>query len=249
MREVARLHDVAGARVNVALVVSGLVTPAVRHRLRAEDIHVWDATDIIQLATPEILAKYFGVNAAPPPAEDSTADSKSRDFETAFGRIDPGPQDWPKYQRFVADVLEYLFCPPLQPPKYELADESARNRRDVIFENSAPDGLWSQLRDIYAAHYIVVDAKNNKGLLEKDQVVDIAHYLKPYGCGMFALLISRIGAGASARHAMREQWIGGQKLIVSLADTHLIEMIQLKAKGGRPEETIRRVIADFRMSL
>ena len=119
----------------------------------------------------------------------------------------------------------------------------------MIFENSAVDGFWSQIRNTYSAHYVVADAKNYGAPLKKQPVLDIAHYLKPYGCGLFGLLVSRKGAGLSALHAIREQWIGGQKLIVVLSDSELEEMINIKADGGKPEEVIRKAIADFRMSL
>jgi hypothetical protein len=38
-------------------------------------------------------------------------------------------------------------------------------------------------------------------------------------------------------------------MIVALEDQHLEEMIRLKIEAGDPEELIRRVIAEFRMSL
>jgi hypothetical protein len=44
-------------------------------------------------------------------------------------------------------------------------------------------------------------------------------------------------------------WIASRKMIVALEDQHLEEMIRLKIEAGDPEELIRRVIAEFRMSL
>jgi len=38
-------------------------------------------------------------------------------------------------------------------------------------------------------------------------------------------------------------------MIVVLSDLDLIEMIRIKSAGGKPEEIIRKAIADFRMSL
>lgn len=119
----------------------------------------------------------------------------------------------------------------------------------MIFENPAVEGFWSYIRNTYSAHYVVADAKNYGAPLTKQPVLDIAHYLKPFGCGLFGLLLSRKGAGASALHALREQWIGGQKMMVVLSDSDLEEMIKIKAAGGKPEEIIRKAIAEFRMSL
>lgn len=85
--------------------------------------------------------------------------------------------------------------------------------------------------------------------LSERPVLDIAHYLKPYGCGMFALLVSRRGPDFGGSHAACEQWIGGNKMIVHLSDMHILEMLDLRAKGGEAQEVIRQQIADFRMSL
>jgi hypothetical protein len=116
-------------------------------------------------------------------------------------------------------------------------------------ENGAPDGFWSRIRTIYDAHYIVVDAKNYSAPLKKRPILDIAHYLKPHGCGMFGIIFSRAGASGAADHAVREQWIASRKMIVVLSDADAKEMLRLKAEAGDPEELLRRRIAAFRMSL
>jgi hypothetical protein len=45
------------------------------------------------------------------------------------------------------------------------------------------------------------------------------------------ILLSRKGAGISASHAVREQWIGGNKMIVVLSDSELKEMMRIKSSG------------------
>jgi len=38
-------------------------------------------------------------------------------------------------------------------------------------------------------------------------------------------------------------------MMIVLGDSELEEMIRIKSAGGKPEELIRKLIADFRMSL
>lgn len=175
--------------------------------------------------------------------------AKTEAFKKALSGIQPGKANWSKYQSLVVDILEFLLCPPLEAPKVELADSDKRNRRDIIFENASNSGFWRRARDIYQAHYIVVDAKNYSKPLSKRPVLDISHYLKPYGCGMFAIIVSREGYGTAGIHAAKEQWIGSHKLIVSLSDTDLLKMLELKKEGAPPEDMIKLYISDFRMSL
>lgn len=232
----------------VVLVAAGSITRSAQEFLARTGIQVWDSQKLAELASPELLAEWFG--AKPDAiAPDVAISQKTRAFQAALDATVPGNKDWAVYQRLVADILEFLFCPPLELPRYELSDADVRNRRDILFENPRGDGFWTQVRDDYSAHYIVVDAKNYAKPVPKGAVLDIAHYLKPYGCGMFALLVSRHGPGSGAEHATREQWIGGNKMIVHLGDTHLKEMLELRASGGEPQEVIRHQIADFRMSL
>lgn len=232
----------------VVLVVAGSITKHAREVFSGTGIQVWDSQKLAELATPEFVADWFGTRPEAVSA-DLAISQKASAFQAALNATVPGRKEWESYQRLVADILEFLFCPPLELPRYQLSDADARNRRDILFENAEFNGFWSQIRSDYSAHYIVVDAKNYSRPLPKSAVLDIAHYLKPYGCGMFALLVSRRGPGSGAAHATREQWIGGRKMIVHFEDTSLGEMLELKASGGEPEEVVRRRIADFRMSL
>lgn len=170
-------------------------------------------------------------------------------FKKTLNNITPGKENWSKYQSLIVDILEFLFCPPLEAPEVELSDRDKRNRRDIIFENGANDGFWRVVRDVYQGHYIVVDAKNYTAPLNKKPIIEIAHYLKPYGCGMFALIISRNGLSAAGKHATKEQWIGNKKLIVSLSDNEILTMLELKNESSPVEDVIKKNISDFRMSL
>jgi len=106
----------------------------------------------------------------------------------------------------------------------------------------------AQSRLIYS-HYIVIDAKNYGRRIEKRAVIEIAHYLKLFGCGLFGIIVSRYGPARSGDYAAREQWIASQKMIIILSDDDVIKMLQMKAIGNRPEELLRSKIADFRVSL
>jgi hypothetical protein len=247
LRFIAKTAENEDPTTEVVLVTSGNLTRAAVASIEGASIQIWDAQKLAQLATPDLIEEYFGTTReGVKPGSDA---EKANAFGETLSRILPGIEKWSVYQALIADILEFLFCPPLAPPRYELADADMRNRRDVIFENPQGSGFWAQVRGDYFAHYIVVDAKNYEEPIGKRPVLDIAHYLKPYGCGMFALLVSRRGPDFGGAHAAREQWIGGNKMIVHLSDMHILEMLDLRAKGGEAQEVIRQQIADFRMSL
>ncbi|WP_145328562.1 restriction endonuclease [Paenibacillus xylanexedens] len=163
--------------------------------------------------------------------------------------ISSGKSEWNVYQKCIADIFELLFYPVLGTPKYEISDFDGANRRDIIMENQSESGFWQNIRELYKGDYIVIDAKNYSGRIGKKPVIEIAHYLKPYGCGMFGILTTRKGSDTSAHHAMKEQWIGNNKLIIELNDSDLIEMLSIKKNHGIPEAIIKMKIANFRVKL
>jgi Restriction endonuclease len=245
-----KYHDLphTNGPIRFAFVTSGSLTQAARHRSQSDGLEVWDSTTLANMATPEIMERYFGEGAQLTGSPQQN-NRKSDLFLQALGSTPPGREFWSAYQHLGSEIFEYLFCPPLEPPRYNVPDSDSRNVRDMICENSTMTGFWALIRATYAAQYIVVDAKNYSDPIEKQPVLDIAHYLKSYGCGLFGILLTRKGANQAADHAIREQWIGAQKMIVVLSDSDVEEMLLIKSTGGRPEELIRKKIADFRMSL
>jgi len=245
----SKLQDIKQNEPSAKLLIistSGYTKSAIEKAKRA-GIILWGPIELFSFYSTKTFSATN--NESPKIAESVDLSAKIEAFKTALLGIQAGKANWSKYQLLVVDVLEFLLCPPLEPPTVELADSDKRNRRDIIFENASNNGFWRIARDIYQGHYVVVDAKNYSKPLSKRPVLDISHYLKPYGCGMFAIIVSRMGYGDAGKHAAKEQWIGSRKLIVSLSDDDLIKMLELKKEGAPPEDVIKLYISDFRTSL
>ncbi len=233
---------------NFVLIVSGQMSAQATEFAAHCGLEIWDAKTLFGLLTPEVSQEHFQETPQKDP-DSSRGQPKADSLRDALLAMPKGKSHALEYQHLCGEILEYLFCPPLEMPQYELSDEATRNRRDLIFENSTSEGWWAHIRNLYSAHYIVVDAKNYTECLEKRPVLDIAHYLKTYGCGLFGILVSRKGPSDAALHAIREHWIGEQKMVVVLSDSDVIEMLRMRRDGGRPEEIIRQKIGEFRMKL
>ena len=206
-------------------------------------IGIWDIYKLYKLTYPhKYTAKVIPPSVILP-------ETREESLSRALLELKPGKEEWATYQQLACDIFTHLFCPPLATARFEHTDADQRNRRDMIFENSNDHMYWQMLRQLYKADYIVVDAKNYNDPLDKHPIIEIAHYLKPYGCGMFGIILSRKGCGDAAKHATKEQWIGNNKMIVTLNDTDLLDMIRMKGSNSKPEELIQMKIADFRMSL
>jgi hypothetical protein len=154
-----------------------------------------------------------------------------------------------KYEELVAHLLESLLSADLDFPDIRLGGKYGFDRRDIIFENCSEIGFWPILRQRYRGEYLVFDAKNGARGPTKLDVLSLAHYLKPYGCGMFGCLVIRDQERRASYAARREQWISLEKMIITLNDFDLAEMAERKSQGFDVSYYIARKIAEFRMSL
>jgi len=171
-------------------------------------------------------------------------------FISDLENIMPGRDDCYKYQEKCKDIFEYLFSPPLGKPHYENRDETNTNRRDIIFPNYAENGFWKFLRNKYHADYIVIDSKNYKDDIKKEEVLQISNYLKSFGTGLFGVILNRNQPSKGAFVTRREHWIAYQKLIIFLNDSDLKQMLKTKEDNIiSPEEVIKEKIEQFRLEL
>ena len=234
-------------KINLLLIATSGYTKASIAKSQKLGISLWGPKELYGLYTKSKIV--LSASIPPESAADESIETKVNAFKEVLNGIEAGEKHWSKYQSLVVDILEFLLCPPLGSPEVELADKDKRNRRDIIFENSANDGFWKIVRDNYEGHYVVVDAKNYAKPLTKRPILDISHYLKVYGCGLFSIIVSRKGYSPSGDHAAKEQWIGSHKMIVSLSDEDIVKMLELKQEGLNPEDVIKGYISKFRMLL
>lgn len=178
---------------------------------------------------------------------------KTDEYQILINKLNGCPsgwRNWVDYQDLVGNILEFLFCPPLNSPISQSNDRTKKNRRDFILSNySKENDIWEFLRDRYGADYVVVDAKNSGKYISKNDVLQIANYLKKDGTGLFGIIIARKGTNSSSENALRDMWIYQQKMIVVLNDTDIEQMILTKKDGEDPARLILKKIEEFRLAI
>ncbi|MFS0700069.1 hypothetical protein AB6N24_08880 [Cellulomonas sp. 179-A 4D5 NHS] len=229
------------------LAVPGTLAPHLQQSLRQRGIDLWDGA-LLARALRRLGLRAEAERLAQP-REDQLLSVRepAEELSARLRRVECGRANWATYQRLCGDILSFLFCPPLEQPISESANESKINRRDFVIPNYVSDGFWGFMRDKYAAEYIVVDAKNYCKGIEKDQVLQIANYLNRHGAGLFGVIISRGPSRSSAELTRREQWILHSKLILTLTDDDLQQMLSNKQAGADATDVVRQKIEDFRL--
>ncbi|WP_436756710.1 hypothetical protein [Streptosporangium sp. V21-05] len=230
------------------LAAPGRLAPAHRDLLSQSGISVWDAPWIAERASQTNLkdeaATYISTEV-----DGYIHISEPLTLGERLSQVPAGKSEWVKYQRLCEEIFEFLFCPPLRPPIREKSNADGVNRRDFIMPNYAAQGTWQFLRLTYRADYVVIDPKNYSGMIGKEQVLQIANYLEQHGLGLFAIIVTRYGADSSALITIREQWMRYNKMIITLQDTDVQQMLIDKRFGNDPAELLLQKIEDFRISI
>lgn len=244
-------YEFIGDNIQLIIAFPDELQIAYEDYFKKENIIVWDASKLAsifyhQLEVIRETPLYpILFNASNRPIEAS----QSKLYIEGLNSIKPGKTEWSSYQKLIANIMEYLFTPPLGKPRYELSDKTKTNRRDITIPNYAENGFWRLLRETNFADYIVIDAKNLTKSIEKRDVLQVSNYLKKYGTGLFGMIVSRNKPHQNAIHTQREHWIADNKLVIFLQDEDIIQMLIMKEGAGSPEEVIRQKIEDFRLGL
>lgn len=237
----------------LVLALPATLSPQDLAYLSHQHIELWDLSyiantfkDQIAEASPGYYKLLFSVQIGKSPKL-----SQEQKFISELKGLKPGIKDWSVYQKLVGRILELLFCPELVKPISELSDATQTNRRDFILPNYAESGFWSFMRTMYKADYVVVDAKNYTDKIKKNQILQLANYLKAHGAGLFGMIICRKGADSGGSQVtLRDEWVERQRLILILNDEDVESMLLAKSDGRNPaSEVIGRKIEEFRLSL
>jgi hypothetical protein len=230
----------------LALAVPGALSPRAKEFIQREGIYVWDADWIRETADRVGLAQEATRFVGSEPTEREQRATKV--LIQKLGEIEPGRREWSKYQKLCREITHELFYP-LSPPIWERANLDTTNKRDLILPNYAPAGLWAFFRSEYRADFVIIDAKNYRESIEKEEVLKIANYLQKCGAGLFALIFCRTQIDTKLLYVLREQWVLYDKMITPLHDEDVVQMLTGKEHGKDPAEVIRQKIENFRLQV
>lgn len=240
-----RLRHPGSPTPRLVIAFPGVLSP---RKEKPANVEVWDGRFL------QREARRLGV---PPPPFLALAEDEERfeerepvdDLLRRLALINPGRDDWTRYESFCEDLLGFLFCPPLHQVCPQRSNESGVNRRDFILPNYSQDGFWSFMRIHYHADFVVAEAKNSATQVGKSEVLQLANYLTRHGTGLVGILLTRNGLKRDGKWTSREQWLLHDKLIIGLDDEDCRQMLLTRRTGGDPSDLIRQRIEDFRLGI
>jgi hypothetical protein len=156
---------------------------------------------------------------------------------TNLGDIPAGRENADRYHEAILGILTYIFYPWLTHPVKEQSVNEGRKRIDILFNNSAEDGFFSQLTHLHKVHcpYIHVECKNyseDPGNPELDQLIGRFSNKR----GKFGILVCRkIDDHAQLLKRLKDVVNDTDGRIIVLDDSDVMGLLELKRSGHHRE--------------
>jgi hypothetical protein len=162
-------------------------------------------------------------------------------------RCAPGRNGWKEFEDSCLAILEYLFVPPLRPPRIQARSYSGIDRRDAIFSNRDFDAYnsWGKLFQELQARMILFEFKNyDNSEIGKEEVDQARNYMTE-PMGRLAILCCNKKPNEAA-HIRRNTIFGTErKVLLFLSIDHLKEMCFIKERGEDPADLIIDLVEEF----
>lgn len=150
-------------------------------------------------------------------------------------RIKPGVEGAKLFEAAMLKILEFLFAPHLIDPHSQVRTIDGREIIDVTFSNVATKGFWMDMKLQHKSVVVPMELKNilDIGNAEFHQISDRLNKKR----GMLGILVAR---GKNKLDEQREnRHLNDQnKVILTLSDENIKQMILMKEKGRDPTEYI-----------
>ena len=170
-------------------------------------------------------------------------------FCSQLKTIPSGKKGWSDYEKKCTEIIKYLFELDLTGWKQQQRTDDGINRFDLVTRIRTISDFWLFICNELNSRYVVFEFKNYKLKISQGQILTTEKYLHKRALRSVAFIVSRQGVSENAlkfsQGAMREHG----KLIVTLTDEDLCNMIDMKEKGDDPNDYMFEKIDTFLMSL
>jgi hypothetical protein len=171
----------------------------------------------------------------------------SNDLRCRLDACPPGDAGWTEFERVGILAMEYLFVPPLQPPRVQCRTLGGAERRDAVFANRQrdPASNWGLLHADHRARMILTEFKNyDKEEIGPEQVTQTSSYMRDEWGQLAIMCCSKKPTTLAHRH--RNTIYGrDKKIILFVTAGHLREMLDIKDRGQDPSDFILDSVEEF----
>lgn len=157
------------------------------------------------------------------------------------------------YEKICQDIIEYLFPNAFYVISGQHKTQDEHFRMDLICslrgESEATHPFWKIISRYYNSHFVVFEFKNYEKPIDQNLIYITEKYLFNAALRNVAIIISRQGFSDSAKFAANGCLKENGKLIMSLSNSDLAEMLDRKARGDNPEESLLKILETTLMGI
>ena len=150
------------------------------------------------------------------------------------------------YEKICQDIIEFLFPNAFYVISSQHKTQDEHFRMDLICslrgESEATHPFWKILSRHYNSHFVVFEFKNYEKPIDQNLIYITEKYLFNAALRNVAIIISRQGFSDSAKFAANGCLKENGKLIMSLSNSDLFEMLDGKARADNPEESLLKIL-------
>lgn len=163
---------------------------------------------------------------------------KERISKLPHSHLHPHPNEDKEYEDLCFDVLKYLFDNELSLWHRQQKSNADLYRFDLICKIKDGDvsGLWSTILQCFNSKYIIFEFKNYSGQITQKEIYSTDKYLYLKALRGVAILVSCKGTSPNADKAIRGTLRENGKLILSISNTDLLKMIEMKMNEEVPAD-------------
>lgn len=155
------------------------------------------------------------------------------------------------YEKLCIKVLKYLFDDELALWHSQQRSESDLYRYDLIcrIKDGPVSGLWTTILQCFNSKYVVFEFKNYTDKITQKEIYTTEKYLYLKALRGVAIIISCEGESTNALKAIKGTLRENGKLILSICNRDLIEMIHIKQGGGIPANYLYSIFDNLLIEL
>jgi len=171
---------------------------------------------------------------------------ESQRLKEQLAAIAIGRSEAERYQHLVLEIMNFLFSPELIDGQPEVKTIDGTERRDIIFTNDSDESFWDYVRNEYGI-ILMFETKNTEEL-DTDAINQTATYLG-VRIGGLGVIVTRRPPKDSIIKKIMTVFNDGRKVILTLCDDQLRDLLDLRCQGGSPTKWMQKHYRNFRVSL
>ena len=199
------------------------------------------STEDIEPYEPIDLLKLMGVKVQ---NENVDTVEKPNDYEIIESLIaeiqawEPKTRKSSEYENLCTKVLNILFAADLALWSEQQKSNEDLYRFDLIckIKDDIKESFWKFIEEYFRSKYIIFEFKNYSETITQKEIYTTDKYLYAKALRCVAIIISCYGEDKNAKKAIKGTLRENGKLIISISNKDLVDLLNEKLHGGSPAE-------------